>query len=328
MPCTMTKFLFAKRVLKVLHNKLPQIPIKDDYFFLGAQGAGVFGDESEQANEASAMLKFALEHHHICDIFAKFNSFSQQYATYQNAAKSYALGYMCYYGLSRRVNPFVLSAAMNYAKEIQLEFEPNQAALITHVERQLDSFVISLEADGKPDKINADIAFPSILSIEKFLCKLYTELSHDLFDMAIDSQQLAEAIDRTVEQEISNSNSDAIDKISIKLRGFISGIFNKNHHSLASITPTHMDSDYDYANSSNDIWIDPFDPTQEQKTDSFQSIFNNAVAEAVHLCAGYMLYERGSLELCEATECLSVITGQPMQRVFDKSDYDYALDED
>lgn len=324
MPCAMTKYLFAKRVLKVLHKKLPHIPIKEDYFFLGAQGADILGAELEQDGQAPSMLKFALEHHHICDIFAAFHSFSQQYATYENATKSYALGYMCYYCLSRRQNPFVLSMAINYAEIIQLEFDENQADLITHVEHQLDSFVISLETAGKTDKINADTAFPGVESIEKFLCKLYAELSHDLFDIAIDSQQLADAIDRSVEREISNSDSDAMGKITTKLRGLVSGIFNKNHHRLISTTPAHMDSDYDYANSHNDIWIDPFDPNQEQKTDSFQTVFSNAVAEAARLCAGYMLYERDSLDLCEATECLSVITGQPMRRVFDKSDYDYS----
>lgn len=324
MPCAMTKYLFAKRVLKILHNKLPQITIKEDYFFLGAQGADIFGGETEHDEQAPSTLKFALEHHHICDIFAAFHRFSQQYATYQNAARSYALGYMCYYCLSRRANPYVLCMAMEYAQDTELSFDQNQAALITHVERQLDSFVISFETAGNADKLNAASAFPGVRSIEKFLCKLYSELSHELFDLAIDSRQLADTIERSVEREISTGYGDMMGKITARLRGLVTGIMGKNQQRLVSATPAHMELDFDYANSHNDMWTDPFDPFQKQKTDSFQSIFSNAVAEASRLCAGYMLYERDSLDMCEATECLSVITGQPMRRVFDKSDYAYA----
>jgi len=282
-PSVIAHYLLAEKIRKNL-----TIRLFDQAFYCGAQGPDflcfhrmlplMFG---KSLNNAGLLLHrenpkktFGI----ISDYFAKCNN---------DIIKSYLLGFVCHYALDSIAHPYIYAMVDEYRRELSVPEKISDTKIHHKIESMLDVIILRSETGKEPTKFRLTKAFSADSQVRGSIASLYEFLLVKEF-----KYQGGSSLKADIEQALKDTqkgfaviNNTLLIKLWIANR--IEKTFNCPMKYSPMLRPIIEDDDFDYSNSANEEWANPFSEGQKS-SDSFFDLFEQSYKKADDLVKAFL----------------------------------------
>ncbi len=272
MPARMTHYLFAQKVF----DRLPEDGRPEpEAFAWGAQGPDFLFCHRFFPWMGGKSLKSWGNAIHSADPLKTLGALRDFLKDHGGEGyRDYAWGFFCHYALDSLSHPYINFLANELAGQRP---EETPGTMHGEIESALDAIMLRRETGKLPSEGAWGKTFPRNEAVQRRIARLYRDMIFRAFDEDVSEDELYRAT-----QDARFVFGCTTDRTGLKKRLF--DVVEKGKPSFVSshIVPMTERDDIDYANSLNNPWT----AGEEERTESFFDLFDNAQDLALALIIG------------------------------------------